>query len=211
VDEAGQLWRERGFYTGSKAFPASYSSLRPRAAECSNLLVPCCVSASHAAFGSVRMEPVFMMLGHAAGTAASLAVERNVAVQEVSYPLLRERLLAEKQILEYEPPRTVPAKPSEPATVVAPNDQLIADVKVLVDKKIVESGDYWLTHALKGAQCDGEQTATLLLSMARRFDPAATRDDALRILNARKVLASSAYWEERAIAVIRNFVRAAGK
>ncbi len=107
VDEAGQLWRERGFFTSSKPFPVSYRALRPRAAECVNLLVPCCVSASHAAFGSVRMEPVFMMLGHAAGTAAGLAVERNGTVQALPYAALRERLLEERQILRLYSAETV--------------------------------------------------------------------------------------------------------
>jgi hypothetical protein len=100
VDDAGQLWRERGFYTGSKAFPVSYRSLRPRAAECTNLLVPCCVSASHAAFGSVRMEPVFMMLGHAAGASAAMAAEGNTTVQDVDYAKLREQLLADGQLID---------------------------------------------------------------------------------------------------------------
>ncbi len=100
VDEAGVLNRERGFFTGIKPFPISYRALRPRPGECDNLLVVSCLSASHAAYGSVRMEPVFMMLGHAAGAAASLAIERRVTVQNVPYAPLRERLLADKQILE---------------------------------------------------------------------------------------------------------------
>ena len=100
VDEKGVLHRERGFFTGGfKPFPISYTALRPRAGECDNLLVVSCLSASHAAYGSVRMETVFMMLGHAAGAAASLAIERRVTVQNVPYAPLRERLLAEKQIL----------------------------------------------------------------------------------------------------------------
>ena len=100
VDEKGVLHRERGFFTGGfKPFPISYTALRPRAGECDNLLVVSCLSASHAAYGSVRMETVFMMLGHAAGAAASLAIERRVTVQNVPYAPLRERRLAEKQIL----------------------------------------------------------------------------------------------------------------
>ncbi|HEV7402808.1 MAG TPA: FAD-dependent oxidoreductase [Chthoniobacteraceae bacterium] len=111
VDEQGVLNRERGFFTGgNKPFPISYQALRPRAGECENLLVLSCLSASHAAYGSVRMEPVFMMLGHAAGAAASLAVEHHTTVQSVPYPLLRERLLAEKQILELKRPPSAPAR-----------------------------------------------------------------------------------------------------
>jgi len=75
--------------------------LLPKRAECSNLLVPACVSASHAAYGSVRMEPVFMILGQSAATMAVLAIEEGVAVQDVPYARLRERLLADGQILEW--------------------------------------------------------------------------------------------------------------
>lgn len=101
VDEKGVLHRERGFFVGGfSAFPISYRSLRPRAGECDNLLAISCLSASHAAYGSVRMEPVFMMLGHAAGAAAVIAVDGGFTVQDVPYALLKERLLAEKQILE---------------------------------------------------------------------------------------------------------------
>src|SRR5205823_8196612 len=100
VDEAGVLHRERGYFLGIKPFPISYRALTPRAAECKNLLVPCCLSASHASYGCVRMEPVFMMLGHAAGAAASLAIEKQVAVQDVPYPALRQQSLSDRQILE---------------------------------------------------------------------------------------------------------------
>ena len=72
----------------------------PKKEECENLLVPVCVSSSHIAFGSIRMEPVFMILGQSAATAASMAIEEKVAVQELEYGKLRERLLKSGQILE---------------------------------------------------------------------------------------------------------------
>ncbi len=81
-------------------YAIAYGALVPRREECANLLVPVCVSSSHIAFGSIRMEPVFMILGQSAATAAAMAIERDVAVQEVPYPALRERLLADGQILE---------------------------------------------------------------------------------------------------------------
>jgi hypothetical protein len=62
IDENRVLHRERGFFVGTKPFPVSYRAIRPKASECTNLLVPGCLSASHAAYGSIRMEPVFMML-----------------------------------------------------------------------------------------------------------------------------------------------------
>jgi hypothetical protein len=221
VDEAGVLHRERGFFVGGfKPFPISYKALRPRAGECDNLLVLSCLSASHAAYGSVRMEPVFMMLGHAAGTAAKLAIEHQVTVQNVPYAPLRERLLADRQILDRNTPRPASTTKPGPETAAAPNAQLTTDVQTLVTKKLIADADYWLANAQKGRNCDGAQVEALLLGMARTFDPAATRADALRILAARKVFASPAYWEEHARAdrkcagenvraVIRNFVRAA--
>ena len=81
-------------------YPISYRSILPKSEECTNLLVPVCVSATHIAFGSIRMEPVFMVLGQSAATAAVLAVEGNCGVQHIVYQELQKRLLADKQILE---------------------------------------------------------------------------------------------------------------
>ena len=66
-------------------YPIPYASLTPRREDATNLLVPVCLSASHVAFGSVRMEPTLMMLGHAAGTAAAHAARRGCAVQDVEH------------------------------------------------------------------------------------------------------------------------------
>ena len=76
-----------------------YGAIVPKRAECRNLFVPVCVSASHAAYGSIRMEPVFFALGQAAGTAACLASESGVDVQDVDYPALSRRLLDDGQVL----------------------------------------------------------------------------------------------------------------
>ncbi|MBI3191357.1 MAG: FAD-dependent oxidoreductase, partial [Pedosphaera parvula] len=84
-----------------KPYPISYRAIVPRAAECENLLVPVCLSATHIAYGSIRMEPVFMILAQSAATAASLALDATVPVQKVPYPELRARLLADGQILEW--------------------------------------------------------------------------------------------------------------
>ncbi len=77
-----------------------YGSLIPKRNECGNLLVPVCVSSSHIAFGSIRMEPVFMILGQSAATAASQAIDQNISVQEIDRKRLAERLLADKQVLK---------------------------------------------------------------------------------------------------------------
>jgi hypothetical protein len=90
---------------GFPPYPISYRSIIPRAAECENLLVPVCLSASHISYGSIRMEPVFMVLGQTAGTAAVMAVEDNLAVQKVEYPKLRDRLLRDGQILDWTAPK----------------------------------------------------------------------------------------------------------
>jgi hypothetical protein len=82
-----------------KPYPVSYRSIVPVKDECKNLLVPVCLSSSHAAYGSIRMEPVFMILGQSAGTAAALAIDGGVAVQDVSYEGLKKRLLADGQKL----------------------------------------------------------------------------------------------------------------
>ena len=80
-------------------YPIDFGALLPKRAECSNLLVPVCVSASHIAFGSIRMEPVFFALGQAAGTTAVLAIKANSDVQDVDYGELRRKLLSDGQVL----------------------------------------------------------------------------------------------------------------
>jgi hypothetical protein len=86
-------------------YQISYGSMVPKKGQVSNLLVPVCVSSSHVAYGSIRMEPVFMILGQSAATAAVLALDGGMAVQDVPYERLRERLLADGQVLEYAPAR----------------------------------------------------------------------------------------------------------
>ena len=86
-------------------YAIAYGSLIPRRGQADNLLVPVCVSSSHIAFGSIRMEPVFMVLGQSAATAAAMAIDGGVAVQDVPYAKLRERLLKDGQVLEYIAPR----------------------------------------------------------------------------------------------------------
>src|SRR5690606_38552832 len=80
-------------------YQISYGSLIPTREECTNLLVPVCLSSSHIAFGSIRMEPVFMILGQSAALAASLAVDSGSDVQDVAYSTLERELLAAKQVL----------------------------------------------------------------------------------------------------------------
>jgi hypothetical protein len=81
-------------------YEIAYGSMIPKKEQAANLFVPVAVSASHIAYGSIRMEPVFMILGQSAATAACMAIDSNLAVQDVSYEQLRPRLLADGQILE---------------------------------------------------------------------------------------------------------------
>jgi hypothetical protein len=83
-------------------YPVSYRSIVPNKSECQNLLVPVCVSASHAAYGSIRMEPVFMILGQSAAIAGCLAIDRGEAVQDVPYDVLKVALIRNNQISQTE-------------------------------------------------------------------------------------------------------------
>ncbi len=82
-------------------YSISYGSIVPKKEECTNLLVPVCVSSSHIAYGSIRMEPVFMILGQSATVAACIAIDKNIAVQEVDYNELKNALDAKKQVLTW--------------------------------------------------------------------------------------------------------------
>lgn len=102
VDSNGNVKNEGDVEVGGfSPYPISYRAIVPKKDECTNLLVPVCLSASHIAFGSIRMEPVFMILGQSAATAACMAIDQNVSVQDIEYGLLEKRLLEDKQILTF--------------------------------------------------------------------------------------------------------------
>jgi len=85
-------------------YAIAYGSLVPKRGQAENLFVPVCLSSSHIAFGSIRMEPVFMILGQSAATAAAMAIDAKIAVQDVPYAPLHARLLQDGQVLEYQTP-----------------------------------------------------------------------------------------------------------
>jgi hypothetical protein len=93
--------------SGSSTWRIPYRALIPKQSECENLLVPWALSASHVAFCSTRMEPCLMVLSQSAATAAALSIDRDEAVQELPYPLLKLQLLADGQILGEAPVETV--------------------------------------------------------------------------------------------------------
>lgn len=100
IDKEGKLRYEGTIFTPVIPYTISYYSLTPKKNECSNLLVPVCLSASHVAFSSIRMEPVYMVLGQSAAVAASMAIDKNAAVQDIAYDKLAEKLLELKQIIK---------------------------------------------------------------------------------------------------------------
>jgi hypothetical protein len=88
----------------SAPFPIAYRSIVPRESECANLLVSVCLSSSHIAYGSIRMEPVFFVLGQSAGTAACMALDAgNIPVQKIDVAVLQKRLRDDKQIIDWDP------------------------------------------------------------------------------------------------------------
>ncbi|TYR35421.1 FAD-dependent oxidoreductase [Sphingobacterium phlebotomi] len=100
VDEHGKLRYEGTIFQPITPYSISYYSMTPKKEECSNLLVPVCLSASHVAISSLRMEPVYMVLGQSAAVAASIAIDARQSVQDISYEHLERKLLDLEQIIK---------------------------------------------------------------------------------------------------------------
>ncbi len=114
VTADGKALNEGDIQVGVSPYRISYRSIRPRAEECENLLVPVCLAASHIAYGSIRMEPVFMVLGQSSATAACLAIDDRVSVQALDYARLKGKLIEDRQVLEWTGPARKAAE-SRPA------------------------------------------------------------------------------------------------
>jgi hypothetical protein len=93
---------------GFSPYAIGYGSLLPKRNECENLLVPVCLSASHIAFGSIRMEPVFMVLGQSSATAAMQAIQDDVALHDLNFEKLQAKLIEDHQVLEWTGPKRSP-------------------------------------------------------------------------------------------------------
>src|SRR5690554_2198891 len=103
VDHNGYVQNEGNVEAPVTApYPISYRSIIPKKGEMENLTVPVCVSSTHIAFGSIRMEPVFMVLGQSAATAASLAIDKGIALQDLPYADLQKQLKEDGQILSHQ-------------------------------------------------------------------------------------------------------------
>jgi hypothetical protein len=139
VDAEGHVRNEGDVQVGGfPPYPIGYRSIVPKEGECENLLVPICLSATHIAFGSIRMEPVFMVLGQSAATAASLAIDAGVPVQKVEYTSLKTRLEADGQILNY-------TAPPKPAANFTPLDSIEG---IVVDDSAAKLSGEWLASVL---------------------------------------------------------------
>jgi hypothetical protein len=92
------------------AYHIPYRAITPKASECSNLLVPVALSCTHVGISSIRVEPTWMILGQSAGIASAMSAKQNVTVQKLPYPALRERLLAQKQVLDLPLPADLPSE-----------------------------------------------------------------------------------------------------
>jgi hypothetical protein len=97
----GAVVNEGDMYLPVKPWEIPYRSIVPKRSEATNLLVPVCISASHAAFGSFRQEPAMMIAGQAAGLAAATAIHKNMDVQDVPVPELQENLIAGHAVLHW--------------------------------------------------------------------------------------------------------------
>ncbi len=118
-------------------YPIDYGALIPKKGDVENLLVPVCCSTTHIAYGSIRMEPVFMILGQSAATAAALAIESGSAVQDVPYEPLRQRLERDGQILDF-------SRPIAPAVIKLDG--------ILIDDTAAEKTGTWTSGNIAGTQ-----------------------------------------------------------
>lgn len=86
--------------TPERPYQIDLGCILPKKEDCTNLIVPVCVSCTHIAFGSIRMEPVFMILGQSAGTIASMAIDRKKSIYDISYDEIKTKLESSGQILK---------------------------------------------------------------------------------------------------------------
>ena len=194
ADAQGRLRIEGHFLENIRAFPISFRALLPRRTEVANLLVPVCLSATHAAYGSIRMEPVFMMLGQSAATAAMLALQSRTTLHDLPYAALRRRLEADGQIL---------AAPARPRPATTARGEVPAGIATAVDRLAAldffaaaeASLNFWRNAARPGAATESERVTALLVAGAQRFDATTTTPAAaLATLNARGAQLDATAW-----------------
>jgi hypothetical protein len=111
ITKDGFVRNEGDIQVRVRPYPISFRSIRPEASECTNLLTPTCLSSSHIAFGSIRMEPVFMVLGQSSATAAVHAIDEGVDIQKIDPKKLEARLVKDGQVLDFESEPVAPRQP----------------------------------------------------------------------------------------------------
>lgn len=209
LNQKGELYVDGGIYTGVLPYPISLRVLLPKPAQVDNLLVAIAVSASHVAYGTLRMESVYMEMGQAAATAIGLALDSKTPVHQVPYAKIRERLLADRAVIDHNEPEIkktrLPAQEEEVSAETSASDEeqrassrTLSAIQALADAKIISDPEYWQEHANPESSCDGSMVAELLVACAASFDPAVTDvDAAITALAKRKLIQSGEYWQER--------------
>ena len=168
VTAAGFVRNEGDVQVRVRPYPISFRSLRPRASECTNLLTPTCLSSSHIAFGSIRMEPVFMVLGQSAATAAVHAIDQRTTIQNVDAAILKARLTQDGQMLDFDseplPPRSGVRNVTPPGIVV---DDAEAQLKGFHSASTASSAFVAHGYLHDGNTNKGEQTARFTPDLPR--------------------------------------------
>ncbi|MDF2725171.1 MAG: hypothetical protein K0Q59_4846, partial [Paenibacillus sp.] len=176
IAEDGTIGREGGLMVNVSPYPISYGAIVPVESECGNLIVPTALSASHVAYASIRMEPSFMILAQSAGTAAAMAADAGIPVQAVSYPELRQALLDDGQILEFQESKWIEMYAG-----------FLAEQSVLDSVRLFQDQDL--------RQVEARQLIPLLVNASRKFRPGASEGESVRILKEEGIQPSKeAYW-----------------
>ncbi|MBX3740231.1 MAG: FAD-dependent oxidoreductase [Akkermansiaceae bacterium] len=199
VDENGQLRGEGGMLIRVKPYPVSYRSIVPVEKECANLLVPVCLSATHAAYGSIRMEPVFMMLGQASAYAAAQSIDTGKPVQAVPVDGIRKHVGTTELLAGIKPASADEAAAEKKGGGSSPADRFKGAVASLKKDGALKGDTAWLDTLKSETQVDGAKVAELLIGKASLKKPVADVDAALDALAADDTLPDAKkYWRENA-------------
>jgi len=203
VDEDGFLRVEGAFWRGVKPFGISYRAIVPQRKDCGNLLVPVCLSATHAAYGSIRMEPVFMMLSQAAAVSAAIAINDSRAVQAVPYDELRQSLDAAGLMYRWKPraarrsmPRGPASGPSRPGSG-ADSLQEPSLLEQLQKAGVIEDTQPLRAIFEERQPCPPDLAGRLLLAAAQKIEPTTDVKTAVDVLADSRIIANASYWHAR--------------
>jgi hypothetical protein len=166
VTKEGFARNEGDIQIGTRPYPISYRSIRPKAEQCTNLLVPVCLAASHIAYGSIRMEPVFMVMGQSAATAAVQAIDQKTTVQGIDYAKMKEQMLKDGQMLDFESPASAGAMSKEKVGGIVVDDT--EGVKKGFETTGTTTSPYvGEGYAHDGNESKGEQTARFIADLPK--------------------------------------------